>query len=89
MIFPAGNVFITIRGFLEKKEWVEPIKFARGVIIQIGISMVASILTVIFFGYTNFTENLFLEFLILFPIFSILFTVVFFTIYGLYSFFNE
>lgn len=89
MIFPAGNVFLTVRELIETKKWLEPKKFVRGIILQLVISTLVSLLTMIFFGPLNFTSNLILEFLMFFPTFNILFTVAFFTIYGLYSFFNE
>lgn len=89
MLFPVGNVFIAVRNLIEKREWVEPMKFYIGVVTQLGIATATTILTMFFFGMKNFTNNVISEFFILVPLFTGLFSVVFFLIFGLYSYFNE
>ena len=89
MLFPVGNVFIAVRDLIEKKRWVEPIKFYIGIVTQLGIATATTILTMFFFGAENFTDSTITEFYTLVPLFTCLFSVVFFAIFGLYSYFNE
>lgn len=72
VFFASRNVSISLINLFKNKRWNEPLKFIKGIIIQLVAASITSILSIIFNQAINFTE-----FFSLFFSFAFFFSIVF------------
>ena len=72
VFFASRNVSISLINLFKNRQWIEPAKFIKGILIQLVTASIASILTIIFYQTINFTE-----FFSLFFSFAFLFSIIF------------
>lgn len=70
--FPSRSVSISLINLFKNRRWIEPLKFIKGILIQLVTVSIASILTIIFYKGNNFTE-----FFSLFFSFTFIFSIIF------------
>jgi len=70
--FPSRSISISLINLFKNKRWIEPLKFIKGILIELVIAFIASILIIIFYKGNNFTE-----FFSLFSSFAFLFSLIF------------
>jgi len=86
-------MFLSSRGIVnslidlrKNRKWTNPTKFIKNIVFQGVTAIVSSILTIIIFGANWFTNNLFLDFFLLFNVFILIISLGFiiFSFYYLY-----
>ena len=54
--FPSREISISLTDLFKNRRWIKPLKFIKGILIQLVTASIASGLTIIFYGGINFTE---------------------------------
>ena len=86
MFFSSRGIFFSIIDLRKNKKWTNPTKFIKNIVFQVLTAIVCSLLTIIFFSGNAFTNNLFLDFFLLFNVFILVISIGFiaFSFYYLY-----
>ena len=72
VFFASRSVSYSIINLFKNKQWIEPSKFIKGILIQFLTASITSFLTIIFYKGNNFTE-----FFLLFFSFAFQFSIMF------------
>ena len=87
LIFSGRFIVFSIMDLSKNKKWTNSLKFIKHFLFQVATATIASLLTVIFYGANYFTNNLFLDFFLLFNVFILVsfFGFIIFSIFYLYT----
>lgn len=86
MFFSSRGIANSLIELRKDRKWTNPTKFIKNIVFQVVTAIVSSILTIIIFGANFFTDNLFLDFFLLFNVFILIISLGFigFSFYYLY-----
>ena len=71
MILSSRYIYISVADLRKNKKWTNPSKFIKNIVMQVTTAIITSILTIVFYSPTYFADNLFLDFFMLFTIFTL------------------
>ena len=77
MILSSRYVYISVAELRKNKKWTNPSKFIKNKLMQVTTAIISSILALLFLSPNNFTDNLFLDFFMLFTIFTFVISIDF------------
>jgi hypothetical protein len=85
MILSSRYIYISVADLRKNRKWTNPSKFIKNILMQVTTAIIASILAIVFKSPNYFTDNLFLDFFMLFTIFTLVISIGFIA-YWIYYF---
>jgi len=77
MILSSRYIYISVADLRKNRKWTNPSKFIKNILMQVTTAIIASILAIVFKSPNYFTDNLFLDFFMLFTIFTLVISIGF------------